>query len=438
MSKVSPVATNNKNAIESVVSIDKAKDPGLEYIKQRFIQLPNQKSRSALILDTTNFVEDMNFSYLHRCYIQNGGKIKEKTKRATEDYLVSTLTYCAEKVFIPNAPRILSNKLNLWQPHPVVFSGAEVNKDQVPLYIEYIERLFPIAEERRYMHWWVAHTVCRPERKIIATPVLRSTQGAGKTFLTETLLGSIMGANASIGDLGHITGQFQDCVIGKTVIALDEVYCDKKRTVDALKVFQSNDKVLINQKHKAAFSIDNYINFIINSNDYDPVVFESHDRRFFIPQFIEHRVDSTETQQFIERLANWITKENGAQMIRDFLETINLDAYNPKAPAPMTISKQARIGYNFEDRLVQAVEDLIANEEVVKSVVIHQSLLMLQDRDFENVKLRKVAATLEQCGCIPKKSNSCTYQITPLGKSRGLSGNTPPKELEERISKVNF
>lgn len=422
---------------QTVVSIDKAKDTGLEYIKKRFVQIPNPKSRSALILDTTNFVEDMNLGYLHRCYIQNGGKHQEKTKRATEDYLVSTLTYCAEKVFIPNAQQIIGNKLNLWQPHPVNFSGAEVSKDDVPMYIDYMERLFPLADERRYMHWWIAHAVRRPERKIIATPVLRSSQGAGKTFLTETLLGSLMGANAAIGDLGHITGQFQDSVVGKTVIALDEVYCDKKRTVDALKVFQSNDKVLINQKHKAAYTVDNYVNFIVNSNDYDPVVFESHDRRFFIPQFIEHRHDSTETQQFIERFAHWITKDNGAQMIRDFLETINLDAYNPKAPAPMTISKQARIGYNFEDRLIQAVEDMIATQEVVKSVDIHQRLL-LQDREFENVKLRKVAATLEQCGCVPKKSNSCTYQITPLGKSRGLSTNTPPKELEERLSKTDF
>jgi hypothetical protein len=420
----------------NVFNIDTARDTGLEYIRNRFVQIPNIKSRAALILDTTNFVEDMSLSFLHRCYVQNGGKFEAKTRRGTEDYLVSCLPFCAEKVFIPNTAQIVGNKLNLWHPHPVNASGNVVSKEDVPLYIEFMERLFPLAEERRFMHWWIAHTVVRPERKIVATPVLRSPQGTGKSFLTETLLFSLMGRNAAVGDLDQITGQFQDFVVGKTLIALDEVYCDKKRTVDALKVFQSNDKVLINQKHKAAYSIDNFVNFIINSNDYDPVVFESHDRRFFIPQYIEHRENAAETQQFIERFAHWITKEGGAQMIRDFLESINLDAYNPKAPAPMTASKQARIGYNFEDRLIQAVEDLIANAEVVKTTDVHNRLLMM-DNEFSNIKVRKVAATLEQCGCLIKKTTNCNYQITPLGKSRGLSANTAPKVLEERTADLN-
>lgn len=421
---------------QNIVSIDTARDPGLKYIQSRFVSLPNQKSRAALILDTTNFVEDMNLGFLYKTYKQNGGSYDAKTKRATEDYLVSCLTYCAEKVFIPNAPRIIDGKLNLWTPHPVLFSKTEVSADGVPLYIEYMERMFPVVEERRYMHWWIAHTVRRPERKIVATPVLRSSQGAGKTFLVETVLAALMGKNAAVGDLASITGQFQDFVLGKTVIALDEVYCDKKRTVDALKVFQSNDRVLINQKHKAAYSIDNYVNFIINSNDYDPVVFESHDRRFFIPQFIEHREDSAETQKFIEKFAYWIEKENGAQMIRDFLETLNLDTYNPKAPALMTISKQARIGYNFEDRLLEAVESIIANAKVVKTVDV-QRAINAAENEFRDIGPRKIAATLEQLGCQPKRTTNCVYQITPLGLKIGLSTKSSPKDLEASLEDLS-
>nr|WP_019366286.1 primase-helicase family protein [Pseudomonas luteola] len=424
----------------NVVNIKDARDPALDYLRDRFVAIPNIKSRNVLIVDTLTFGEQMDLDILVREYRRVGGLSEAKTKKITEDYLASCLYYCIEKVFVPNAPRVLHcghgvHKLNLWDEHLVEFSGVKVSKDDVPLYIEYMERMFPVVEERRYMHWWLAHAVRRPDRKIIATPVLRSTQGIGKSFLTQTLLASIMGKNAAIGDLGHITGQFQDTVVGKTLIALDEVYCDKKRTVDALKVFQSNEKIIINQKHKAAYSIDNYINFMINSNDYDPVVFESHDRRFFIPQFIDHKVDQVETQQFIERMAHWIEQEGGAQLIRDFMETINLDSYNPKAPAPMTVSKQARVGYNFEDRLIEAVQELIKDVKVVKSVDVHCRLVNSDD-EFKEVKIRRVAATLEQCGCIPKKTNSCTYQITPFGLASGLTTNSTPKTLEENLADI--
>lgn len=427
--------------MSQVVNIDTARDPGLTYIQSRFVQIPNIKSRSALIVDTTTFGEQMDLGYVRHLYHRNGGIVELKTVKLTEDYLASELIYCVSKVFRPNAPRIIKQNnsnysLNLWTEHPVNFSGNVVNKGDVPLFAEYMERLFPIKEERHYMYWWIAHCVRRPEKKIVATPVLRSSQGCGKTYLVETLLASIMGKNAAIGDLNHMTGQFQDAVVGKTLIALDEVYCDKKRTVDALKVFQSNDTILINQKHKAAYSIENYINIIINSNDYDPVVFESHDRRFFIPQFIEHRVDNKETQAFIGKLASWIENENGAQMIRDFLEQINLSAYHPKAPAIMTASKESRIGYNFEDRLFETVEKVIGKAKVVKTIDV-QKLVNVDQSDFADVGPRKISAVLEQLGCKPKRTTAGVYQITPEGLRAGLTTKSSPKDLEANLSDLS-
>lgn len=423
-----PSSTNSSSAI----------CPAFDYVSTRWVRVPNQKSSGTVLFDTFTRREQMDLGYLLQCFLDRGGFAAGATDRVKAQNLANRLTYCSERVSEPNQPRIITkgggvSALNLWKPHPVDFSGNSVTKEQVPLFVEYMERMFPIDAERQYMYWWLAHAVRNPETKIVATPVLRSSQGTGKSFLTETILRSLMGENAAIGDLGMVTGQFQDFVLGKTVICLDEVYCDKKRSVDALKVFQSNHNIVINQKHQSAITVSNHINFIITSNEYEPVVFESSDRRFFIPQWIEHKVDSAETQTFIQKLADWISN-SGAQLIRDFLEAWDLSAHHPKAPALMTHSKSQSVGLNYEDRLQTAVEDIIKELHVTKTEYVWEQVKTLHS-DLKDVGIKKVWAVMAQAGCERMKLDIGMVAITPNGLANGVTTSSKPKDVKKHLPK---
>ncbi|HCG39934.1 MAG TPA: hypothetical protein DEW09_12845 [Pseudomonas sp.] len=291
--------------------------------------------------------------------------------------------------------------------------------------------MFPVQEERDYMLWWIAHAIRRPEQKIIATPVLRSRQGLGKTFLVGTLMRGIMGSSADVCSLSDIVGTFQDALIGKTTLLVDECYIDKRRTTNVLKIYQSNETLMINRKHLPTITIENKLNLIIASNDFDPIYFESSDRRFFIPQFMEYKVSQAESQAFIGTLADWLN-DGGYQKVRDYLEAVNLKRFSAYAPAMMTESKQARLGWSLEDKITEQVEKMIASTAVINVAQVKNHL------DIESqqpVSDRKIAAALEQLGCQSKRTDEGVIHITPYGVELGFSKDSAPKALKEALRK---
>jgi len=399
----------------------------IEAVKQRFIMVPSKGSNAQFVDLITGTVQGF-AGILHHYYKQCGGNDPE----INSSYLLGCLNYSYGDGFKPNGPAFLpGNIINTWNPHNITFSGNSVSSDEVSPFVEYLERMFPVQEERDYMLWWIAHAIRRPEQKIIATPVLRSRQGLGKTFLVGTLMRGIMGSSADVCSLSDIVGTFQDALIGKTTLLVDECYIDKRRTTNVLKIYQSNETLMINRKHLPTITIENKLNLIIASNDFDPIYFESSDRRFFIPQFMEYKVSQAESQAFIGTLADWLN-DGGYQKVRDYLEAVNLKRYSAYAPAMMTESKQARLGWSLEDKIAEQVEKMIASTAVINVAQVKNHL------DIESqqpVSDRKIAAALEQLGCQSKRTDEGVIHITPYGVELGFSKDSAPKALKEALRK---
>lgn len=421
MTTAAPAPTNNNIQVSQ---------HALRKVKERFLILPSRGS-CATFRDVITGIDQGYAGILKDFYKKNGGH-----SDIEPGYLLGCLDYLYGEGFKPNGPKILPGGLfNTWQPHKFIYSGTLATADDVPLFLEYMERMFSVEAECRYMTWWLAHAIRCPEQKIIATPVLRSRQGIGKTFMVGTLMRGIMGSSADVCGLGDIVGTFQDAIIGKTTLLIDECYVDKRRTTNVLKVFQSNETLMVNRKNQPVITIENKLNLVIASNDFDPVYFESSDRRFFIPQFIEYKVDQPESKRFIAQFANWLTNENGFQKVRDYLETVNLSDYSPYDPAIMTESKQARLGWSLEDKILEQIEKLISKATVVNVSSIKACLTVDSPQPLSD---RKVASCLEQAGCISKRTDSGVLHITPYGVEQGFTKDTAPKALKDALSKLNL
>lgn len=400
----------------------------IEALKKRFILVPS-KSQSAQFRDLITNTDQGYAGILRDFYKKNGG-----SSDVDPAYLLGCLDFAYGEGFQPNGPRFLPGSLvNTWTPHKHQYSGQCVQAEEVAPFLDYMERMFPVQAECEYMLWWMAHAVIKPEQKIVSTPVLRSKQGIGKTFLVGTLLRGIMGPSADVCGLSDIVGTFQDALIGKTVLLLDECYVDKRRTTNVLKVYQSNETIMVNRKHLPTITIDNKLNLIVASNDYDPIYFESSDRRFFFPQFIEYKVSQAESKQFIGMFADWL-KYGGYQKVRDYLETVDLKTFSPYDPAIMTESKQARLGWSLEDKIAEQIEKLIESENVVNVALVKQQLTDVESR--QPISDRKIAAVLEQLGCVSRRITAGVLHITPNGVSQGFSKETAPKQLEEELKKA--
>jgi len=346
MNQPAPATNKNNNAIEAV--------------KARFVRIPSNNTYPRFRDLITN-IDQADAGILVDFYHKNGGEDHEAP------YLLACLPWAYGEGFMPNAGPVLDGGLiNLWQPSKIQPSGAKVTKEQVSPFIEFLERWFPDQLERHYFGWWLAHTIRKPEVRIVATPVLRSEHGVGKGFLVETLLSGLLGkSSVAVCSLRDVVGDFNDVIESKTLLLIDEVYKSKKSTTDALKSFQGNATVPLHRKHKPTITIDNYLNFIITSNDHLPLVLEKGDRRFWIPAFIRHRESVAETASFLNGTFKPWLLAGGFQLVRDYLEQVDLKKFRPTDAPPMTTSKQELMGFSTTDKLEEVLGDIVEHNKVL-------------------------------------------------------------------------
>lgn len=409
MSNTAP-AVNNKKAINAV--------------KERFVRLPSANTFPRF-RDTITGIEQADAAIL--CHYYN--KHATNTDNTPEpQYLINCLDWVYGEGFKPNGGSVLNGGLlNLWKPSTIQPTGQRVTKEQVAPFFEFLHRWFPNDIERQYMGWWLAHVIRKPETRIIATPVFRSEHGVGKGFLVETLLSGLMGkSSVAVCGLKDVVGDFNDIVEGKTLLLIDEVYKSKKSTTDSLKSFQGNATFPLHRKHKPTVQIDNYLNFIITSNDHLPLMLEKGDRRFWIPDFIKHKESTSETGLFInDTLKPWLLN-GGFQLVRDYLEQVDLNRFRPTDAPPMTTSKQELMGFSTTDKLEEILSAVIEKNKVI-------SIRWVKDKygsDFEHgLSDMTVANALLAMGCQLRRTTEQRLYITPAGFAAGLSVATAPKEL---------
>jgi hypothetical protein len=419
------------------VTTTQLNDPDIAAIRavqNRFVIVPSTDSRPRF-RDLLNMgvAPQGNPMMLCQAYRDAGG-----TGDITGESLLNKLPIVFAEDFRPGDYRRImeyggNRLLNMWTGPDIRASGKVVSTSDARPFIEFLQRLFPIHEERYYFRDWLAHAVRYPGQRINATVLLRSEHGVGKGFLAETLLPGLLG-KSSVGTvaLGDVVGQFNDALVGKTLIVIDEVYKNPESTVNTLKSIQGNKTITLRRKHIPDTTVDNFLNFIITSNDHFPLPLEHEDRRFWVPAFIKHKESKKETMSFINTtLKPWLLEQGGMQIVRDLLETVDLSEFHPWGDPPMTVSKREMIGFCPKERLAEFVADYIADQLVVKALDIEAKY---HTETGEVLSNRAVADKLSELGCDAKRTSNGRLWITPKGLASGLSELSPPAELHQAYS----
>lgn len=390
-------------------------------LKDRFVRVPS-KSAFPSYRDLVTGIVQADPYLLLTYYRKNGG-----TELKQGDNL--PLTVVMGEGFQPLGQTILEGDLlNLWQPPMLQPSGQKVTREQGAPFLEFLTRWFPDNEERAYFTRWMAWTVRYPHRRIIVSPLLRSDQGTGKGFFVECLMTGLLGKK-SVANTGlkSVVGDFNEVLEGKTFIVIDELYRNGETTANTLKTIQGGGTFTLNRKHQPIVTVDNFINFVITSNDLVPLDLEAGDRRFWVPAFIKHKVDVNDTSRFINgELRPWL-EAGGFQVVRDYLEMIDLSDFYPTNPAPMTQSKKEMIGFSPREELAEFVSDYIDDVLVLKVADI-ESAYRLTDAD---VSARAISKELAKLGCKQKRTNLARWWITLKGLAAGLSETSTPAEMQK-------
>ncbi len=402
----------------------------IRVVQDRFVIVPTTDNRPKFRdLLNPSMAPQGNPMMLVQAYRDAGG-----TGAMKGEDLIHKLPIVFGETFRPGDPRRVivegSNKLlNLWETPLLQPSGTTVTREQVGPFVDFLARWFPDIEERAYFTRWMAWTVRYPHRRIVATPLLRSEHGTGKGFFVECLMAGLLGkksvANTS---LKSVVGGFGDILEGRTFIVIDELYKSGEATANALKSIQGNATFTLDRKNQPIITIDNYINFIVTTNDLVPLDLEAEDRRFWVPKFIKHKVDDKETAHFINaELRPWL-ESGGFQVVRDYLEQLDLSDFYQNNPAPMTLSKREIIGLTAKDDLSEFTKEYIANITVLKAIDIEQDY---NRQTGTTVSSHAITKELTKLGCKAKRTSFIRWWITPKGLDSGLSDTSTPAELQK-------
>ncbi|MCZ6162248.1 primase-helicase family protein [Campylobacter ureolyticus] len=162
-------------------------------------------------------------------------------------------------------------------------NSTETLKD-TPYCDMFFKNLIPNETERNWLVNWMLY-IAFERKKTRTCPILVSKQGVGKGVLFEVFVKYLINHTLQIsGDV--LSLNFQPSGLQSAlIVGINEAKLDKKEGntgYQKLKEMITEDRFSLNIKHKDVVDSRNFCNFIIFSNNDNPIQIEASDRRYSI------------------------------------------------------------------------------------------------------------------------------------------------------------
>ena len=207
-----------------------------------------------------------------------------------------------------------------------------------------------------YVIGWISNIMQNIGFKNEVAIVLRGLQGTGKNTFTNTLCEMMSGySESNITDIDELSGTFNSVVESKMLLVLNELQDTNGKPVDGsgrLKSMLTEYKFRRNEKHQARYTAQNVGNFILLTNNANPVFIEPDDRRFFV---VEVNPVHKKDRAYWSRLYALIGGENNNpphnvefyEELTRYFRTYNINQFDV-TDIPMTREKRQAIKWNMQ------------------------------------------------------------------------------------------
>lgn len=296
-------------------------------------------------------------------------------------------------------------------------------------WLEFMEHLFPVAEDRHEAMRWCATLIARPRVRMRYGLLLASTvQGVGKTSLCEilrVLVGEKNCRSPSARDI--VDSAFNSWIVRKRFVFVNEIYEGKSwGAYQKMKSFITDGTLEANEKMIRSYSIRNWAHFVLCSNSEVPLWVEDDDRRFLVPEVTERKRDKEAWNEFHEWLA-----AGGYAIIAGWAERFlaKHDAVRPSDEAPTSARKRKLIedSRSHEELkvrdLVEAAKKMAENKGRQVVLVEREVVLWLKNEAGRDLKPNVVRGWLRKAGLFVSKA-----RLTVDGLSTYVAGTRPLKE----------
>lgn len=223
--------------------------------------------------------------------------------------------------------------------------GCEPEKGDVSLWLWLIDQVFKNAkpEHKKWFIQWCAYPLQNPGTKMYSCPILfGQLKGTGKSLLGLTLKEIYGGNGAEITDT-QLEDERNVFAAEKQFVLANEVTGSDKRTmVGRLRNLITQHEVVINKKFVPDYVVRDTINYFFTSNHIDAVYMEDDERRFFVHEVLGPRLVDVDGEK-VKAYDRWLRSGEAARHVFFYLLNVDLEGFDPTAPAPSTASKAAMV-----------------------------------------------------------------------------------------------
>ena len=281
----------------------------------------------------------------------SGVNIKQESVKWSLRSEYDNLTDDYEEIFQPGYGNIITEPdqkyVNVSPKYRVMGGETSGNCD---LILKHLKQVVCRSNDTyyNYLIQWLARTILPGEKNTTAA-VIVGKMGTGKSIIGD-LVQSILGRNLSTCISGRddpIVGRFNSEFYRKKFVILEEVFPEAKtfnRYANAMKNLITSKQLRIKGENDKPFMTNSMLNFLILSNDHNPVKMESHDRRYFVletsDEFISKSKD--EKEAYYGPLINSIESMDDCQAFYNHIADVFDPEFNMRS-IPETARKTENI-----------------------------------------------------------------------------------------------
>lgn len=307
-----------------------------------------------------------------------------------------------------NYQKTVENFYNIYNEIPYQLSVSEVSVDEIPFSISFLQHIFGNQVDLGLDYLKIL--LENPTQILPILCLVSKERATGKTTFLKWMK-EIFGKNMTYIKGDSFNSQFNSDWASMLLIAIDEVFFDRKEITERLKYLSTTNKDKLENKGKDREEIDFFGKFILCSNNEDNFIqIDENEIRFWVLKINPIKLENTE---FLQNLISEIPQFLSFLIHRKFYSQkksrmwFSPDEIKTKALQKLVFKN----GNKLEAKMVELLYEFFESNEVQEISVVPQDILNMLNRMFRQLNFSRndVRAILKDKWKLEPQKNGLTY-----------------------------
>ena len=304
--------------------------------------------------------------------------------------------------------KTVENFYNIYNEIPYQPSVSKVSVDEIPFSISFLQHIFGNQVDLGLDYLKIL--LENPTQILPILCLVSKERATGKTTFLKWLK-EIFGRNMTYIKGDSFNSQFNSDWASMLIIAIDEVFFDRKEITERLKYLSTTNKDKLENKGKDREEIDFFGKFILCSNNEDNFIqIDENEIRFWVLKINPIKLENTE---FLQNLISEIPQFLSFLIHRKFhSQKKSRMWFSPDEIKTKALQKLVfKNGNKLEAKIVELLYEFFESNEVQEISVVPQDILNMLNRMFRQLNFSRndVRTILKDKWKLEPQKNGLTY-----------------------------